>query len=158
MERIEKEQFTLAGLQLEGKTTNQNNQSDTDCGNLWQRFEQERILDFIPNKINNEIYAVYYAYEKDETAPFSYFIGCKVKANTTVPKNLYLLEIPSQNYCKVTAKGAMTGCITKAWEQIWSSNMNRKFGFDFEIYDERSHDWKHAEVDIFISMKEHNQL
>lgn len=46
----------------------------------------------------------------------------------------------------------MTGCITEAWEKIWNSEIQRKFGFDFEVYDERSQDWSDAEVDLFISV------
>ena len=45
----------------------------------------------------------------------------------------------------------MTGCVTDAWKEIWNSNTERKFGFDFEVCDERSQDWSNAEVDIFIS-------
>jgi len=69
-----------------------------------------------------------------------------------VPENLESLEIPSQNYVRVIAKGAMTECITKAWEKIWDSEIQRKFGFDFEVYDERSQDWNDAELDIYVSI------
>lgn len=125
-----------------------------DCGNLWQKFEIEKIFELIPNKLRNEIYAAYYDYEKDETKPFSYFIGCKVDEEAETPKRLNELLVPSQNYVKVIAKGIMTGCITEAWKKIWESNLNRKFGFDFEVYDERSKDWNNAELDIFISINE----
>jgi predicted transcriptional regulator YdeE len=152
MEKNQKTNFKLVGLKLEEKTTNENNQSSKDCGNLWQKFEKDKIFDLIPNKLSNEIYAVYFDYEKDETKPFSYFIGCKVDENSGIPKNLKSLEIPSQSYSKITAKGVMTGCITKAWEKIWNSGIQRKFGFDFEVYDERSQDWDNAEVDIYISV------
>ena len=74
MEKTKKNNFRLVGLKLENKTTNENNQSSTDCGNLWQKFEREKIFELIPNKVTNEIYAVYFDYEKDETKPFSYFI------------------------------------------------------------------------------------
>lgn len=154
MEKNKKVGFRIVGLQLEGKTTNENNQSSVDCGNLWQKFETEKIFELIPNKLSNEIYAVYFAYEKDETKPFSYFIGCKVDDKAEIPSGLSELLIPSQDYVKYTAKGAMTGCITEAWKKIWSSNINRKFGFDFEIYDERSQDWSAAELDIFVSVRE----
>ncbi|MEB2778096.1 GyrI-like domain-containing protein [Algoriphagus sp. D3-2-R+10] len=152
MTESKKDSFKLIGIKLDHKTTNENNQSSTDCGNLWQKFEKEKIFDLIPNKLSNEIYAVYFDYEKDETKPFSYFIGCKVHKNADVPENLTSLEIPSQNYVKFVAKGIMTGCITRKWEQIWKSNTDRKFGFDFEVYDERSQDWNDAELDIFISI------
>lgn len=147
-----KDEFKLVGLQLKGKTTNQNNQSSEDCGRLWQKFETEKIFDRISEKLSNEIYAVYFEYEKDETSPFSYFIGCKIAMDAETPKELVELIIPAQKYRKYTAKGQMTGCITDTWKKIWNSGLNRKFGFDFEVYDERSRDWSDAEVDLFISV------
>lgn len=151
MKVISKDKFKLIGLRLENKTTNANNQSSVDCGNLWQKFETNKIFEIIPGKISNEIYAVYYDYEKDEKEAFSYFIGCMVDESAVAPTELDELLIPSQNYMKYTAKGAMTGCITEAWKKIWSSDNNRKFGFDFEVYDERSHNWNDAELDIYVS-------
>lgn len=154
MEKIQKTNFKLVGLKLKEKTSNENNQSSKDCGELWQKFEVDKIFNLIPHKVSNEVYAVYFDYEKDETMPFSYFIGCKVNENAEVPESLETLEIPSQNYQKVIAKGEMTGCITQAWEKIWTSEIPRKFGFDFEVYDERSQDWRDAEVDIYVSISE----
>lgn len=154
MEKIQKSNFRLAGLMLDRKTTNENNQSSTDCGNLWQKFEKEKIIDLIPHKTGNEVYAVYFDYEKDASQPFSYFIGCEVDENAGIPENLAILDIPAQTYSKVTVKGVMTGCITEAWERIWDSGLPRKFGFDFEIYDERSRDWNDAELAIYISLDE----
>lgn len=146
-----KEDFKLVGLKLNGKTTNQNNQSSKDCGDLWQKFEKVRIFEIIPEKLSNEIYAVYFDYVKDETTTYSYFIGCIVDKNSKTPKELEELIIPAQQYKKFTAKGVMTGCVTETWKEIWNSNIKRNFGFDFEIYDERSQDWNNAEVDIYIS-------
>lgn len=148
-----KDDFKLVGLKLIGKTTNQNNQSAKDCGTLWQKFERDKIFELIPNKLSNEVYAVYFDYEGDETNPFSYFIGCKTDKSLETPKELEDLVIPSQDYTRFSAKGGMTGCITDAWKQIWNSGLNRKFGFDFEVYDERSQDWSNAEVDIYISTR-----
>ena len=146
-----KDGFKLVGLKLKGKTTNQNDRSSKDCGDLWQKFETDKIFDIIPEKLSNEVYAVYFDYEKDETSPFSYFIGCKVNKRSETPKELEELMIPAQKYKKITAKGIMTGCITEAWKEIWNSDIKRNFGFDFEVYDERSRDWSKAEVDIYIS-------
>ena len=111
----------------------------------------DKISELIPNKLSKEVYAVYFEYEGDETKPFSYFIGCKVDKSLEPPTELEDLVIPSQDYTKFTAKGVMTGCITDTWKQIWNADLNRKFGFDFEVYDERSQDWSNAEVDIYIS-------
>lgn len=146
--------FRLAGLKLQNKTTNQNAQAAIDCGNLWQRFIAEKILDAIPDKVSNTIFAVYFDYEKDETAPYSYFIGCEVDADTELPTGLSEIEIPVQKYVKIPVRGVMPDCIATAWRKIWASKMDRRFGYDFEVYDDRSANWSNAEIDIFVSVNE----
>lgn len=143
----------LIGIALQHKTTNQNGQSMKACGELWTLFEKDGIFSKIPNKLSNEVLAVYYRYEGDHTEPFSYFIGCKVPKESHVPEGLDSLTIPNGKYQKVTAKGEMPDCIANTWKEIWESDMPRAFTADFEVYDERSQDWNNAEVDIYLSVK-----
>jgi len=75
-----------------------------------------------------------------------------VDESTEVPENLDEIIIPRQNYHIETAKGEMPDCIADTWRRIWNSEIKRKFGFDFEIYDERSENWRNAEIDIFLSV------
>ncbi len=144
-------EFKLAGLKLPHKTINENGQSNIDCGSLWQRFETEEIADQIPDKLTNDVYAVYFDYEGDHTKPFSYFIGCKVDMDAVTPHGLDSLIIPKQQYQKVTAAGKMPDCISDSWKAIWKAEMDRAYGYDFELYDDRSKDWSKAEVDILVS-------
>jgi predicted transcriptional regulator YdeE len=146
------EDIKLIGLALPSKTTNENGQSNIDCGNLWQKFENKDYFSKIPGKISDAIYAVYYEYEGDHTQPFSYFIGCRVKNNTPVSEGLDTLTIPGGSYQKAVAKGKMPDCIADTWQEIWKSDLSRSYRTDFEVYDERSRDWNDAEVDIFISV------
>jgi predicted transcriptional regulator YdeE len=149
--KIRKEPFHLIGLRMHKKTTNEGGQSGVDCGNLWQRFEQQNIAGKIPGKLGNEVYAVYFDYDGDHTQPFSYFVGCRVGAVTAVPHGMDSLYIPAQDYKLVTAGGTIPDCIAAAWRKIWDSETGRAFQYDFEVYDQRSKDWKNAEIDIFIS-------
>ncbi|HZW63906.1 MAG TPA: GyrI-like domain-containing protein [Flavobacteriaceae bacterium] len=147
------EAFRLIGLKLPNKTSNENNRSSTDCGHLWQQFETEKIINRIPDKLSDEIYAVYFDYEPDDKGLFSYFIGCKVPENVVVPEGLEALTIPGQHYIRFTAKGKMTGCISDAWKAIRQADLNREYAFDFEVYGQKSYDWNNAEVPIYISVK-----
>ena len=79
MDKTKKSEFKLIGLKLDNKTTNEGGQSSIECGNLWQKFETENFAERIPDKLSDEVYAVYFDYEGDYTKPYSYFIGCKVK-------------------------------------------------------------------------------
>ena len=154
MSKIEINDINLIGLSLKTKTINANGQSSIDCGNLWQKFEKENYASKIPNKLNDEIIAVYHQYEGDHTQPFSYFIGCKVKSNTEAPQGLEILIIPKGTYHKINAKGKMPDCVANAWKEIWTSNIPRTHQIDFEVYDERSKDWNDAEVDIYLSIEQ----
>lgn len=146
------EGFTLIGLAMEGKTTNENNRSSMDCGSLWQRFEKENIQVLIPNKVGDEIYAAYHAYERENKEYFSYFIGCKVSRQSSPPSSLDLLEIPAQTCIRAVVQGSIPKCINDTWKNIWQSDINRAYGFDYEVYGEKSKNWSNAELDIFVSV------
>lgn len=152
METIKKEEFRLIGLKLPRKTSNEDGRSGIDCGNLWQKFESEKFAERIPNS-GNEVYAVYFDYENGHTGEFSYFLGCKAGDNTEIPEGMKSLVIPENSYFKVTARGTMPDCIANSWKDVWNSNLDRAYKYDFEVYDQRSTDWNNAEVDIFISSK-----
>ena len=148
-----KENFKLTGLKLDKKTFNVNGQAAIDCGALWQKFISEGISDKITDKQSPDIYAVYFEYEGDHTQPYSFFIGCKVDTDAEIPDGLQSIEVPNQNYTVVTAKGKMPDCVANAWQEIWKSDIDRAYGFDFEVYNELSADWENAVVDIYLSVK-----
>ncbi len=152
MNKLQLDEFKLAGVKLEHRTTNENGQSGTDCGNLWLRFEIERYAEKIPGKSGDEIYAVYFDYEGDYTQGFTYFIGYKVSKDTVIPDGIDTLIIPAGTYKKIVTRGKMPDCISDGWKKIWKSKTKRKYTFDFEIYDQRSRDWENAEVDIYLSI------
>lgn len=144
-------EIKLIGLDLGRTTTNENGQSSIDGGNLWQKFEKGNYADKIPNKAGDEVYAVYYGYEGDYMQPFRYFIGCRVTDNDEVPEGMNRLTIPEGVFRKITVRGTMPDCISNAWQEIWASDIQRDYRYDFEVYDERSHDWSNAELDIYLS-------
>lgn len=153
MQTQEIEEFYLIGLSLKDKTSNINQQAMIDCGNLWQRFEKEKITTQIPNKLGEELFAVYHDYDGDYTQPYAYFIGCKVKKGTVAPEELDSLVIPKNRYQKIVAKGKMPDCVANAWIEIWKGDLPRAYTADFEVYDEQSKDWNNALVNIYLAIK-----
>ena len=72
---MEKQQRKLImGIQI--RTSN--DVCQIDMPQIWQKFLQEKILEKIPNKVGNTIFAVYTDYEDDYTKPYSYIVGCEV--------------------------------------------------------------------------------
>ena len=151
MEKLTAGGFKLIGLQLDRKTYNEGGQSGRDCGFLWQKFESENFYERIPGKSGDEICAVYFDYEGDHTQPYSYFIGCKVEDSTEAPEGMTSLSIPGGDYTRLIATGQMPDCVAGKWREIWGSDIERRYTYDFEVYGDKSKDWKNAEVDILIS-------
>ena len=116
-------------------------------------LEKENCFQRIDNKIDDSIYAVYFDYEEDHTKPFSYFIGCKVSSDSQAVEGISVLQIPTDNYIKLLAKGKMPDCIANCWKDIWTWGIARAYHYDFEVYDERSKNWNDAEVDVYVSSK-----
>lgn len=70
------EKFSVIGISV--RTTNENGQSAKDIEALWGKFWGEEIQNQIPNKINDDIYAVYTDYETDFNGPYTLIIGLTV--------------------------------------------------------------------------------
>ena len=80
-------------------------------------------------------------------------IGCKVNSLEDIPEGMDGLELPTQNYTLFTAQGKIPNAIIDTWQKIWDSKIGRTYTFDFERYDERSHNPDDAIIDIYIATK-----
>lgn len=154
MEQLKLTPLTLIGIRLEEKTTNEGGQSNTDCGRLWQQFEDQNLAAQIADKEGEEIYAVYFDYEPGNRQAFSYFIGCRAAADAEPPVGMSRLVLPGGAYTKWVARGKMPDCMSQAWQEIRQSDMERSFDYDFEVYGPDSRDWNQAVVELFIASKE----
>jgi predicted transcriptional regulator YdeE len=144
--------FNVIGISI--RTTNENGQSGKDIPALWSKFMSERIIEKIPNKIDNSIYCIYTDYEKDHTKPYTTILGCQTENLDAIPHGMVGRTFKGGNYSKHVAKGnILQGMIFNAWIKIWNSDLQRAFTADFEIYSEKAQNPENAEVDIFVAIK-----
>jgi predicted transcriptional regulator YdeE len=118
----------------------------------WQRFYREQILEKTPNKKNSKIIALYTDYEGDQTKPYTLILGGEVVNTDIIPDGMVICRIPAQKYTVFTAKGMMPQALVQTWQEIWKANIQRKFNFDFELYDEKSNMGDKSEVNIHIAI------
>ena len=136
-------------------TTNADGQAVIDLGKLWNKFRGENLLTVIPNRLTNDIYAVYTDYMTDHRGAFTAIIGCKVNSMDSIPPGLMGREFNGGQYWKFTAKGKMPHVVVRQWQEIWNEEkkLGRRYTTDFEVYGRKSRDPENAEVDIFIAIK-----
>ena len=157
-----KEEIKVIGVEL--KTTNQNNQAAIQIPQFWQKFYAQNIKDQIPNnpsprwlriinKIDDEILGLYIDYEGDFTKPYSFVICCKVSSLENIPNGMVGKTIPASKYAVFNSKGKFPESLLKTWQDIWTSNLDRTYTGDFEIYKQNFSATQNPKIDVYIATK-----
>lgn len=146
------EAFNIIGIKI--RTTNENMQAAKDIPAFWQKFMAEGIVDKIPNKTDNSVFAVYTNYKSDYTEAYDMILGCKVSSLDEIPEGMIAQTFKLDTYAHFISKGRKSDNIVyNTWTEIWNSDLNRTYHADFEVYGEKSMNPDDMEVDIFISVK-----
>lgn len=145
--------FKIIGISIE--TTNQKGQSLKDLERLWGKFWGENIQDQIPNKVNNEIYAVYTDYENGDAGKYTVIIGLPVKSLDDIPSDFVGREIFVGKNQRFVSKGKMPEAVVKTWTEIWQNKtLQRAYRADVTVHGKKYYDGDNAEVETFISVVE----
>ena len=76
----------LIGIEL--KTSNEQARAAKEIPQHWDKFYKEGVLAKIPNKVSEDVYALYTDYEGDHTKPYSCIIGCEVSTLEQIPDGM----------------------------------------------------------------------
>lgn len=139
------------------RTINANGQSAIDIESLWQKFWGEEIQDQIPNKVSEDIYAVYTNYETDFTGEYTTVVGLPVNSLDVIPEGMIGLTIEAGTYCKIVSNGKMPDAIGNTWLEIWSNkelDSKRAYKADFTVHGSKYYDGDNAEVETYLSVKD----
>ncbi len=148
------QKFYIIGIAT--RTTNENGQSAQDIETLWGRFWGQQIQKQIPNKVSDDIYAVYTDYESDFTKPYTTIVGLAVSSLATIPDGFIGITIDTDTYEKFVSKGKMPEAVLNTWIEIWQNealNKIRAYKADFTVHSKKYYDGDNAEVETFISVK-----
>ncbi len=138
---------------IESRTSNAT--AHIDIPKLWQKFYSENIKDKIPNKTDDDVLSLYTEYESDFTKPYTIVICCRVNDFSGVPDGMVFKIIPAAKYAVFTAKGKMPDKIVETWKDIWTSDIERTYTGDFEIYNEKFN-LPEPEAEIYIAVNPKN--
>ncbi|TWI96761.1 putative transcriptional regulator YdeE [Mucilaginibacter frigoritolerans] len=142
--------FYVTGIAV--RTTNQNNQSQKDIGDLWARFMADDVMSQINSRISDDIYSVYTDYETDHTGFYTTILGCKVVATDHIPEGFASIFIPADNYHVYYLEGKFPNKIGEAWQHIWQNANNRKYTADFDLYTFDAESFEETEAKIYLAV------
>ena len=152
----------LSGFTIIGIADRTSNQREAGPGGIiprqWQRFFAEGIVGKIADQAGPAIYALYTDYAQGRDGEYSFIIGVKVKAATAAPSGMVAKQVAAGRYAVITSdKGPLSKVVPDAWRRVWQledeAKLERAYGTDFELYDERGKDPANGQVDLYVGVK-----
>lgn len=156
---VRQEEFSIVGI--EAHTSGERELSgDGEIPGLWQRFYREHILEKIPNKADQNTYAIYTDYSRDRMGEYTVVIGAKVKDKSQIPAGMVLKTVRAGQYAVLTSeKGPADTVIPMAWQKVWALEDKdllcgkRAYKTDFELYDMHATDPQTLQADLYVGLK-----
>lgn len=158
--KVHKDEFNVVGI--EARTSGERETSGEGIiGDLWQKFYQDRVLEKIPNKADQNIYVLYTNYSHDRMGEYTVIIGAKVKDKTQVPDGMVAKMVPAGQYAVLSSeRGPAASVIPTAWQKVWALEDKDELGgkraykVDFEVYDSSNTDPNKTQADLFVGIKD----
>jgi predicted transcriptional regulator YdeE len=149
-EVIEQPAFYLTGISV--RTINQNGQSKKDMMALWERFMTDNSVQKIVDRVSDDIYCVYTDYKDDYLDFYTAVLGCRVNSLAHIPDGFTGINIAAGKYQVYSLAGKFPENVRLAWQEIWDSNVVRKYTADFDLYSAGAKSFEETEVKIYLAI------
>lgn len=143
-----KPEMLLIGIEC--RISNAPDAAPKDIPQLWQKFYSQHILGSIPNRLSDEVVALYCDYEKDHLGAYTCVIGCKVSALEQIPDGMVGKTIPASDFAVYRTTGEFPQSVVATWNAIWGSSLKRTFTGDYELYGESFARAQEVEISVAI--------
>ena len=150
---VNKPQMIVVGIEC--RTSNDSDRAPIDIPKHWNKFFNEDVASRVPNKLSNDVIAVYCDYEGDYTQPYTLVLGYAVSSSDEVPEGMVFKSIPDGSYAHYRAIGEQPKTTVDTWVSIWLNNeLPRAYNADYEFYGEKYFSGNPQEVEIFIGIED----
>lgn len=124
------ESFTVIGLSIKTRNTDEFNENTAKLPSLWQQFYSSNFA------ANANIFEVYSDYESDANGLYTVTVG--VTDNNECAE-FSSVKIQAGSYLVFEGEGQMPSTVVEIWKQIWAyfeekREYQRSFISDFEAY------------------------
>jgi predicted transcriptional regulator YdeE len=142
--------ITVAGISI--RTSNA--KAFEEIPLLWKTFFEKQILSAVPDKVNDDIYAVYTEYDRipqnaDDIYSLSYtfIIGAAVNRTDRLPSTLVSTIVPASKRAVFPIEQAKPELVGAEWQKIWQmQDLLRAFAPDYEHYS------ANGDINILVSL------
>ena len=143
--RIQIPAFSVAGISVRTRNSDEANPAIARLGGLWNRFFSQSWERKLPARGDDgRIFGVYSGYESNEQGAFDVTAGVAVaepeQADNQALPGAACVDIEPGDYLVFTGEGEMPQMVIDTWVRIWryfaeNPQAQRRFGTDFEAYE-----------------------
>ena len=137
--------FSVAGISVRTRNSEEMNPAVARLGGLWNRFFSQSWERKLPSRGDDgRIFGVYSGYESDEHGAFDVTAGVAVPAAAGAPEapggDVQAVDIVPGPYLVFTGQGSMPRMVIDTWGAVWRyfadhPEVQRRFDTDFEAYE-----------------------
>lgn len=117
---------------------------------FWQRLSQERVLEQLPQRLSDDVYAVYTHFEHagvSNEGLYSLVIGAALPAQAPVPAGMVRVVAPAGRRAVFEVARGRPDLVGAAWAGIWEHDeLPKSFVADYERYR------ADGQIDIWIGL------
>ena len=147
---IQSQPITIAGQSI--RTAN--DKAFEEISAHWSAFFAQQVLAKIPDKVNDELYAVYTEFDRIpksaqdiHTLGYTFVIGAAVSSTARLQAPLVSTDIPAAKRAVFAVKPAQPDQVGSHWQKIWQmQDLQRIFVPDYEHYS------KGGAINIWVSI------
>ena len=130
--------ITVAGLSI--RTSN--DKAFEDIPAHWARFFSEQVLAQIPDRVSDELYAVYTEFDRIPQSAddiyslgYTFVLGVAVSGTSRLSASMVSTVIPAAKRAVFPVQPAQSDQVGGQWRQIWQmQDLPRIFASDYEHY------------------------
>lgn len=157
---VEMKSFQVVGLWT--STSRDKEQTpDAIIAKEWKRFLSENLLEKIPDRIDQQVIAVYTDFATDARSQYSFILGAKVRPvpNPVIPEGMVVKTVPAGKYAVfATPRGPAATVIPETWKRIRAyfaapGHGERAYLADFDVYKDGVANRNDTQVDIYVGVK-----
>lgn len=106
---------------------------------LWQRAGAPGAFAHVPNRVDENLYAVLTDYESDHHGAYTQIVGTAVRTVPRLPEGMVAVRVPAATTVRLEVRGPMPQALAEAWQQVWKHTESggtpaRAFTTDLEVH------------------------
>ncbi|PZG14245.1 GyrI-like domain-containing protein [Nonomuraea aridisoli] len=139
MEVTERAELIVVGFAVRTTNVEEKDPARAKLPVLWQRAGAPGAFAHVPNRVDENLYAVLTDYESDHNGAFTQIVGTGVRTVPRLPEGMVAVRVPAGQVLRLEVRGPMPQALTDAWQQVVNHSESggapsRAFTTDLEVH------------------------